>query len=257
MWLQTTSVVAIGKHVVPARDRRGRRAGSHTWAGKKHAKPGRHAANRPERTAGALLMRRAFLAMRQRAFCVIQPSRVRTLDGAVIAPDPPTWQVMTRAAQTAAFGIAVIVGLMFAGFGAILAGSGPPAHPVVTDKLTPGPAHGLTSRGPATTAPKLGSSAYPAPPLADMRAGNPAGSGPGPTPTVHGKSRQGNLDRETPQVVPDLKPPNTDPELEAALNELDQKADRDRAWASRDPTPPVHPGYPAARQPTTGEDGAR
>jgi hypothetical protein len=235
-------VVAIGKHAVPARDRRGRRAGSHASAGEKHAKAGRHAAKRRARTAGAAGTRGALSSVRQRLFWISRSVRVPELGGAMIAPDPSTLQVKTRAARTPAFGIAVIVGIMFAGSGATLAGSGAQVPPVIAHKLTPDASHGLPSRVAATTAPKrLESSAYPAPPLGDMRAGNPPGAGPGPAPTVHGKASGDNLDLDTPQDVPDLQPPNDNPDLETALNELDQKADRDRAWASQHPSPPVSP----------------
>lgn len=222
-------MVATGKHVVLARDRR--RAGPHTSASNKHAKLGRHAATRSERTAGTVIMRRAFLAMRQRVLCVIQPARVRKLGGDVIDPHPPIWQVMIPAAQTPAFGLAAIVGLIIAAAGA----AGPP---FIAHKLTSGPGHALTTRGPATTTQKLASSAHPAPPLSAVRGVKPTGPGPNPTPTVHGEARKHDLDLDTPQAVPDLQPPKDDPDLETALNELDQQADRDQAWASRHPTPP-------------------
>lgn len=171
--------------------------------------------------------------VRERVVRLVQPTPVPKLGGAVIAPDVPTWQLMVRMTQTPVFAVAVIVGLIFAAFGAA-------ASPTVADKVTPHPAYGLTPRSPAITPPKLTSGNYPPPPAGDTQIGNPEELGPNPAPKNHYEPPVANPDLKARQDVPDHEPPpQNNPDLEAALNELDQNADRDRAWASQHPTLPV------------------
>lgn len=232
-------MVAVHRLVVSARYGCGRRAGSRTVTGGKHAMPARYAANRRARTEGAPGARRAMSAMRERTFRVIRPAPIPKLGGAMIAPDIPTWQVMIRAAQTPAFGIAVIVSLVFSGLSAAaLPSLAPRPTPHPAQRPTPHLGHGLPLRDPATTALKLGSSTYPAPPLGDTRGENAAGLGPGPTPKVHDEAHPANPYLGRPQDIPNREAPTDNPDLEAALTELDQQADRDQAWSAQHLTPP-------------------
>jgi hypothetical protein len=211
----------------------GRRASSHTVAGAKHAMPtskARHAAIAGRaRTPGDSRLGRALSAMCRPIFHT-GPNRVPQLSGAVVDPNPPAWEVMIRAAQTPAFGVAVIIGVIFAGFG--VATPPPLAHELATHpshRLSPHNAHRQMPTGPATTAVKLAPSASPIPPIGNVQLENPDRLGHNPTPTNDGR---------VPEDSPDPKAPKANPDLDAALNELDLQADRDEAWASQHPAPP-------------------
>lgn len=225
-------MAAVRKLGAGADDRDGRRAGSHGLGGAKHAKPtgrARYAADRRARAPGSSGLGRGLSAMRQQLFHS-RPTRVTKLGGAVIDPDPPAWQVMIREAQRPAFGVAVIVGLILAGFGPAtppLLAHGLKTHPA--HRLTPHTADRLAPRGPATTAVKLGPPTYPVPPIGDIKLENPDRLGHNPILT--------NSD-EVPKDSPDPKAPIANPDLDAALKELDEQADRDEAWASQHPAPP-------------------
>jgi hypothetical protein len=229
---QTTSMAAARALGAGSRDRDGCRAGSHAVAGAKHAMPtgkARQAATaRRARTPGDSRLGRA-LSVTRRPLFHTGPNRFPELSGGLVDPDPPVWQVMIRAAQTPAFGVAVIIGVIFAGFAAAtppLLAHGPATHPA--HRLSPHNVPRLMPRGP-TTAVKLGPSAYPVPPIGNVQLENPDRLGHNPTPTN---------DDGVPKDSPDPKAPIANPDLDAALNELDQQADRDEAWASQHPAPP-------------------
>jgi len=204
--------------------------------GAKHAMPkARNAPDRRARTAGTLRAPFALSATLQRAFRMVYPARVPELGGAVIDTETSAWRVMTHAAQTPALKVAVIAGVAFAGFGAA-------TPPLLTHSLTPHPAHDWarhpvhrpTPFGPASTGAEPGARIDFAPRLAKTKIENPRGLGPDSTPPkTHDEATRGD---------PDPGPPNANPDLDAALNELDQQADREAAWASQHPAPPPAPG---------------
>jgi hypothetical protein len=202
--------------------------------GAKHAMPkARHAPDRRSRTARTLRAPFALSAARQRAFRMVYPGRVPELGGAVIDTETSAWQLMIRAAQTPAFRVAVIAGLAFAWFGAA-------TPPLLTHSSAPHPAHSSaphparkpTPVGPATTGSKPAGGIYLTPPLAMTTVENPRGPGPDSMPKIHDEATRGD-------PGPDAA---TNPELDAALNELDHQAERDEAWASQHPVPPPDPG---------------
>jgi hypothetical protein len=178
---------------------------------------------------------------------MIYPARVPELGGAVIDTETSAWQLMIRAAQTPAFKVAVIVGLAFAGFGAA-------TPPLLTHSLTPNlahgwarhPAHRPTPLGPATTGAEPGARIDFAPRLAETKGENPRGLGPDSTPKNHDEATRDGPDSDAPKANADFN------DLDAALNELDQQADRDEAWASQHPAPPPAPACsPICTDPTT------
>lgn len=192
---------------------------------------GRHAADRRAprpRTAAAY---RSLAATRQRLRRMIHPTRVPRLGGTVIDGDTPAWQVMIRAAQTPAFGIVLIVGLVLAGFGTA-------SFPLLARSLTQQPTHSLTPHPAPGPAPPLGRvagtepgwSVYPAPTLGDTQGENPGELGHNPTRKINDEATKDEPDREAPR---------DNPELDAALKELEEEADRDEAWASKHPAPPL------------------
>jgi hypothetical protein len=164
---------------------------------------------------------------------MIDPARVPELGGAVVDTETSAWQAMVRAAQTPAFGVAVIAGVVFAGFSAA-------TPPLLTHSPTPNPAHSLppnpahrpTPLSPATTAAEHRGGSDLIPPLAETKVVNPRRLGPDSAPKIHDEATRDD---------PDPGPPKDNPELDAALNELDQQADRDEAWASQHPAPPPAP----------------
>ena len=225
----------------------------------KHAMPrARHAADRRVRTSEGSRLSLASSATLQRATRMIRPARVPELGGAVIDTAARPWQATIRAAQTPAFAVVMMAGLAFAGFGGAI-------PPLFTQSLTPHPAHSVTPHpahsptphpahrstplGPATTGPQPGGRTYLAPPLAGTKVENPRGPGPDSPSKSHD---------EATKDTPDPNPPGANPDLDAALNELDRQADRDEAWASQHPAPPPAPGCspicanPAAPAPQQG-----
>ena len=208
----------------------------------KHAIKGCHAADGRVRAAGGSGARPALSALRQRVFRIIHPAGVPKLGGAVIAPDAPAWQMMIRAARTPACGVAVIVGVVFSGVGAaapslahrliphsaptLTPHAAPTLTPVAAPTPTPHAAPTPTRHGNAATTVRLGPSTNPAPVLGDIQLENPDRLGPHSMPTHHD---------EAPKDIPDLNAPIANPDLDAALTDLDQQADRDQAWASQHP----------------------
>ena len=193
----------------------------------------RHAPDGRARTASALRAPFALSATLQRAFRMVYPARVPELGGAVIDTERSAWQLMIRAAQTPAVKVAVIAGVAFAAFGAMtppLLTQGSAPHPA--QSLTPHPAHRPTPFGPASVGAQPGVGSHLESPLAEAKVEHPRGPGPDSTPQTHD---QGSRDTPGPDA-----PPKTD--LDAALNELDQQADREEAWASQHPAPPPDPG---------------
>lgn len=207
----------------------------HALTGGKHAMPARHAANGRGRKAVAARAARTLSPVGQRVFRAAHPPQVSKLGGAVIDPDIPTWQLVIRTAQTPAFGIAMIVGLVFAWSGAAAPSS------LAAHKLTPHPGHVPTSPGRATNCDGTPDVHLPHPPPRDMRDEDPAGLGLDTTPKIHDEAHKDDPRLPAPQDVPDLQPATDNPDLEAALTVLDQNADRDQAWASQQPGPPVSP----------------
>jgi hypothetical protein len=211
--------------------------------GAKHAMPkARHAADRQARTAGASGLSLALSATRQRASRVIRPAPVPELGGAVVDTKTSAWQVMMRTAQTPAFGVVVIAGLVFAGFDAA-------TPPLLTHSLTPHPAHSSaphpahtpTPLGPAPTGAEPRGGIYLAPPLAETKVENPRGLGPDSTAKIHDEATNDSPGPYVPKADADPDAPKANADLDAALNELDRQADRDEAWASQHPAPPPAP----------------
>jgi hypothetical protein len=148
-----------------ARDRRERQARTHAMPRKQLAQCGeiahqrsgpRHAAHRQ---AGASRFTKAFrvaAAMRQRVSHTLRPARSPILAGGVVAADLPVWQIMIRAAQTPAFGAAVMFGLVLTWLGtgapAHLHSAHGPSRPAQRETLRPAQRETLRISAPATPA---------------------------------------------------------------------------------------------------------
>jgi hypothetical protein len=197
-----------------ARDRRERQARTHAMPRKQLPQCGeiarqksgpRHAAHRRGGTSRFTQPSRAAAATRRRVSHTLAPSRSTKLAGDVIAREVPAWQLMIRAAQTPAFGTAVMFGLVLTWLGTaappLLHGAHSPSRPALRETLHPAQRETRRVSAPAT-------------PALDKAKANP-----GAIPTTGDRS----------PVKVDIDP-KVFAKLEQVLDELDQQA--------RPPQPP-------------------
>ena len=184
--------------------------------------PGR--GTRPDVLAQA---HRALSATRQHASRIIFAAPVPELGGSVVVPDMPIWKVVVRTAHSPACGIVVIAGLLISAVVAPLL-PGPPrvSHPFTQHSMhrhTPGaPAGAPMAPGSPDPAESASSGTDPGSPPSAAQGDNPAGVG----------SDSASLLDAGPPAAPD-------PELEAAMKDIDAQADLDQALASQNPAPPA------------------
>jgi hypothetical protein len=197
-----------------ARDRREGQPRTHAMPRKQPAQNGevthhrsgpRHAAHRQPGTSPITKAFRAAAANRQRVPHPLQQTRSPKLTGGVIVADLPAWQIMIRAAQTPAFGAAVMLGLVLTWLGSAapphLHSAHSPSRPAQRETLRPAQRETLRIPAPAT-------------PALDKAKANP-----GAIPTTGDRS----------PVKVDIDP-KVFAKLEQVLDELDQQA--------RPPQPP-------------------
>lgn len=216
-------------HDVPQRGTR-----SHTmsrgWDAKptatsRHPSKARHAMPQPTRFAkvcAALLWRRQVIRM-------IGPASVPELGGAVIDPNTRSWQVAMRAAQTTtpAFRIAVAGAVVLAGVA-----TAAPASLAFPDLMT--------GHRPADTSVVNGSATQIEPPFGKTQVAPSFGETQAAHPDRLTPDAAQKVTEEAPIGDPTLQEPSKIyPDLDTALTELDQEADRSEAWAAQ------HPAIPA------------
>jgi hypothetical protein len=204
---------------------RSRHAGAH---GPRHAASGR---GRGTKTPTAS---RALSAPHLDDSAVKSRAQTREPRAFLLSPSASAWQTIMRAAQTRAFGVALLIALATSSLVATVAPRGAQTH------TPPSPPASVTSapqNSPAAqperqpTAPVIAHAAVP-------RSEQPDRLDRPPIPANHS---------ESPFSPPNLDAPTDSSDLDAALNELDRQADRDQAWASQNPgTEPIpEPWCPA------------
>jgi hypothetical protein len=213
-----------------------RHAGGHARSGNDHAGP-RHAASRRGRGTKTPTASRAMSAPRLDDSAVKSRAQTREPGAFLLSPSASAWQTIMRAAQTQAFGVALLIALATSSLVATVAPRGAQTQ---TTHTLPSPPAGVTSspqNSPAAqperqpTAPVIAPAAVP-------RSEQPDRLDRLPIPAHRS---------ESPVSPPNLDAPTDSSDLDAALNELDRQADRDQAWASQNPgTAPIpEPWCPA------------
>jgi hypothetical protein len=206
-----------------------RHAGAHARSGNDHAGP-RHAAARRGRGTKTPTAGRALSAPRLDDSAVKSRAQTREPGAFLPSPSASAWQTIMCAAQTQAFGVALLIALATSSLVATVAPRGAQTQ---TTHTPPSPDAGVAS------APQNPPAAQPerrptAPVIA--HAAVPRSEQPDRLDRVPIRARHS----ESPVSQPNLEAPTDDPDLEAALNELDRQADRDQAWASPNPgTAPI------------------
>ena len=200
---------------------RSRHAGAH---GPRHAASGR---GRGTKTPTAS---RALSAPHLDDSAVKSRAQTREPRAFLLSPSASALHTITRAAKTRAFGVALLLALATSSLVATVAPRGaqtqathtPPSPPA---SVTSAPQNSPTAqpqRGP--TAPVIAHAGVP-------RSEQPDRLDRLPIPAHHS---------ESPVSPTNLDAPTDSSDLDAALNELDRQADRDRAWASQNPgTAPI------------------
>jgi hypothetical protein len=213
-----------------------RHAGAHARSGNDHA-GARHAASRRGRGTKTPTASRALSAPHLNDSAVKSRAQTREPGAFLLSPSASAWQTIMRAAQTQAFGVALLIALATSSLVATVAPRGAQTQTTLTP---PSPPAGVTSapqNSPAAqperrpTAPVIAHAAVP-------RSEQPDRVDRLPIPPHHS---------ESPFSPPNLDAPTDSSDLDAALNELDRQADRDQAWASQNPgTAPIpEPWCPA------------
>lgn len=167
------------------------------------------------------------MAFQGRPALLIHRVRIPTLGGAVKADDVPTWQVVIRAAQTRTFGNVVAVGILMTGLCSI-------AWPNVSHRMQDRE-HGaepdavvqrLESGVPASTGAELDSP------------GDPASRHYGDQVATF-KTLEPRATTATDPTASDAVAAGNYPDLDTALEELEQDEARKEAWAAQNGLPSV------------------
>jgi hypothetical protein len=206
----------------------------------------RHAAEDRVHIAKAVRARLALAELRNRVTRVIHASRVPELGVALLAAREWLWQLGVRAARPRAFCVSLITCLLVAG---VLAAE-PSPRPIVRP---PPRGTSLTPRAPTPTVPGTSSGSQ-----FDAGKQTPRGD----VPQTGAVSPVGDLPSHTSEDpghdlsldIQGLPPAPGDPDLEAALSDLDKQADLDQLmWEQHGlgQRPPV----PAAGSPAAPRDG--
>jgi hypothetical protein len=244
-------VRAVLTRVMPHGRREHRRPAHAMSSPKRTKRPGirnlqncaRHAAEDRVRNAKAVKARLALAQIRNRVTRVTHASRVAELGVAPLAAREWVWELGVRAARARAFCVFLITCLLVAGVLAAEPSPRPTVRPLVrpppraTSQRAPVPTASGTSSGsqfdagkqtPRGDAPRTGAAS----PVGDL-----------PSQTSEGPGHDLSLD------IQGLPPAPADPDLEAALSDLDKQADLDQLmWQQRGlgQRPPV----PTAGSPT-------
>lgn len=202
----------------------------------------RHAAQDRVRIAKALGARLA-PEIRQKVTRVIHAPRVLEFGVGLVAARAWVWQSGARAVRTPAFGVALITCLISAGVVTAALSPRPPGQP---------PAHGnsLTPQAPSETVSGTSSGSQ-----FDIRKQPPNGdvpqTGSAPPHNVLPQISEGP-DHDLSLDIQGLPPAPPDPDLEAALSDLDKRADFDQSMRQQhglDQRPPVPTAGPSAALP--------
>jgi hypothetical protein len=232
-------------HAMPSAERTKRTATRNPQNG------ARHAADDRVRVAEALRARFA-PEIRQRVTRVIHAPRVPEFGVALLADRAWVWQGLVRAVRTPAFGVAMITCLISAGVLTATLSPRPTSPPPARGtSLTPKAPFGTVS---GTSSGSQSDAGKPPPPgqvphtgaappgdVPQTGAAPPSDAGPQ---TSEGPGHDLSLDSQG------LPPASPDPDLEAALSDLDKRADFDQRH-SLDQRPPV----PTAGPPAALTDG--
>jgi hypothetical protein len=198
-----------------------------THSGQAGAHGPRHAASGRDRGTKTPTASRALSAPHLDHSAVKSRAQTQEPRAFLLSPSASAWQTIMRAAQTRAFAVALLIALATSSLVATVAPRGAQTH------TPPSPPAGVTSapqnsptaerqRGPA--APVIAHTGVP-------RSEQPDRLDRLPIPAHHS---------ESPVGPPNLDASTDGSDLDAALNELDRQADRDRAWASQNPgTAPI------------------